>query len=242
MAIAAASTELLVSAAASLTDAFEQIGAAFARKEKGGVTVRFNFAASGALKQQILAGAPVAVFASAAPREMDELERAKRIEAATRRDFARNRLVLIVPAGSRAGVRDWKDLTGAGIRRIAVASPDGVPAGRYARETLLKRGLWAALQPKLVFGENVRQTLTYVAGGDADAGIVFATDARSEARRVRIAAVAIPGRDHSPIVYPAAVIAGAPNPEAARRFVRFLLSREAQGIFKRWGFSSLTAA
>jgi molybdate transport system substrate-binding protein len=93
------------------------------------------------------------------------------------------------------------------------------------------------LQPKLVFAENVRQALTYVSGANVDAGIVFATDARTEAKRVRVVAVALPGKDHAPIVYPAAVVRGAPNADAARRFVRFLQGAESQAILRRFGFS-----
>lgn len=233
----AAAAELLISAAASLTDAFTQIGDAFSRVERGQVIPRFNFAASGVLEKQILSGAPVDVFASAAPREMDDLQKAGSIERATRLDFARNRLVLIVPAASRQPIQDWKDLARPDVRRIAVADPGSVPAGRYAKETLTRRGLWGILQPKLIFGENVRQTLAYVTGGNVDAGIVFATDARIAGSPVRIVAASVDGRDHDPIVYPAAVVAGAPNPDAARRFVRFLRSREAQSILKRFGFS-----
>jgi molybdate transport system substrate-binding protein len=235
--MSAPKTELLVSAAASLTDAFGQIGAAFHQAEKGATVVRFNFAASGVLKQQILAGAPVDVFASASLKEMDELQKAKRIDTTSRLNFTGNRLVLIVPTASRLSLKDWKDLTRPDVRRIAFANPEAVPAGRYGRETLLKRQLWAALQPKMVFGENVRQTLTYVAGGNVDAGVVFATDARSENRRVRVVATATPGKDHAPIVYPAAVVRNAPHAEAAHRFVRFLKSRESQTILQRYGFS-----
>src|SRR5689334_4420095 len=123
----AVQTELLVSAAASLTDALEQIGGAFTRSEKGQTRVRFNFAASGVLKQQILAGAPVDVFASAAPREMDELQAARRIQTTTRTNFARNHLVLIVPTGSPLPVKDWKDLSRPEVKRIAIANPGAVP-------------------------------------------------------------------------------------------------------------------
>lgn len=233
----AAKSELLVSAAASLTDAFEQIRAAFHHSERGRATVRFNFAASGVLKQQIMAGAPVDVFASAAAQEMDELQAAKRIVTRTRVNFARNRLVLVVPAASRLPVRDWKDLARTEVKRIAAANPESVPAGRYARETLMKRRLWTLLQPKMVLAENVRQTLTYVSGGNVDAGIVFSTDARSEPKRLRIVVPAIPGKDHVEIVYPAALVAGASEPDAARRFMQFLKSREARAILLRFGFS-----
>jgi molybdate transport system substrate-binding protein len=202
--------------------------------------VRFNFAASGPLGQQILAGAPVDVFASASPREMDALARAGRIEEATRADFAANRLVLIAAANS--GVKGWADLRSPAVRRVALSNPDSVPSGRYALETLTRRGLWDGVRDKAVFGENVRQTLTYVAAGDAAAGLVFATDARAEPRRVRVVAAALPGRDHAPIRYPAAVVRGAPNPRAARRFVAFLGTPPARAILNRFGFLPAGAA
>jgi molybdate transport system substrate-binding protein len=221
--------EILVSAASSLTDAFKELGAAFP-----GGKVTFNFAASGPLSQQILAGAPVDVFAAASAKEMDQLEKAGRLVKGTRRDFVSNRLVLIVPVGGK--VKTWDDLRGAGVKRIALSNPDSVPSGRYARETLQKRGVWVAVQSKAVLGENVRQTLAYVASGDVDAGLVFATDARIEAKKVRIVATAIPEKDHAAIHYPVAVIAGGPNPTDARRFVQYLGEAPAQRILARYGF------
>jgi molybdate transport system substrate-binding protein len=142
--MAAVKTELLISAAASLTDAFEQIGSAWSRSEKGAGNVRFNFAASGVLKQQIQAGAPVDVFASAALKEMDELQAAGLIERASRIDFARSRLVLILPSGSRLLIKSWKDLADPQVKRIALANPETVASGRYGKETLLHRRLWRA--------------------------------------------------------------------------------------------------
>jgi molybdate transport system substrate-binding protein len=176
----------------------------------------------------------VDVFAAAAEKEMDDLVKAGRMEARTRADFASNRLVLIAPKASR--LAGWDGLRGSGVRRIALGQPDSVPAGRYAKETLTRRGLWEPLQKKLVFAGNVRQTLSYVAMGNADAGLVFATDARIEANRVRVVAVTVPGKDHSPILYPAAVVAGAKNADAARRFVAYLRTPAAQAILKRYGF------
>ena len=235
--MAAVKTELLVSAAASLTDAFEQIGSAWDRADKGGSRVRYNFAASGVLEQQIRAGAPVDVFASAALKEMDELQAAGRINPKTRINFARNRLVLIVPAASALLIKEWKDISRPQVKRIALANPETVPSGRYGKETLVYRRLWVVLQPKLILAENVRQALTYASGGNVDAGIVFATDARTETKRVRVVAVALPGKDHAPIVYPAAVVQGAPNADTAWRFVRFLQGSESQAILRRLGFS-----
>jgi len=230
----ARSDEILVSAAASLTDAFNDIGKAYSAAHPGTV-VRFNYGASGALQQQIMLGAPVDVFASASPKEMDALDTAKRLDPGTRVNFAGNRLVLIVPSGGAA--THWADLRAPSVRRIAISNPDSVPSGRYAKETLTKRGLWTAVEPKMVLGENVRQTLTYVAGGNVDAGIVFATDAQIEKRRVKIVDEAATGKDHSAIVYPVAVITRSPNSSGARQFVSFLITPAAQAILERYGFA-----
>ena len=226
--------ELLVSAASSLTDAFQTIGKRFAR-ERGGVRVRFNFGASGALARQILAGAPADVFAAASPKEMDDLEKAGRIEAKTRKVFVTNSLALIAPPGSP--LKDWEGLAADAIKRVALSNPDSVPSGRFAKELLTKRKLWDAVQKKAVFGENVRQTLTYVQNGDADAGIVFITDALAAKNRVRLVKRAQAGVDHTPAVYPAAVVTGSSNAEAARRFVEFLLYHEPQVILYKYGFT-----
>ena len=231
--------EVLVSAAASLTDAFSEIGKVYTRSNPRTI-VRFNFGASGSLQQQIANGAPVDVFASASPVEMDALQRANRIEPSTRIDFASNRLVLAAPAGSP--LRRWEDLRATSVHRIALSDPESVPSGRYARDTLIRRGLWSVVQPKAVFGENVRQTLTYVAAGNVDAGIVFATDVPAEPRRVRVVEEAVPGRDHLPITYPAAAVKGAPNRSGAQRFVTFLLSPPAQAMLARYGFKRVQAA
>lgn len=229
-------SQILVSAAASLTDVFGEIGAAFSRVGPGRTTVRFNFASSGALVQQIKQGAPVDVFASASGEEMDDLQRNKRIETATRSDFAGNRLALIAPPGST--LKSWEDLKPPAVRRIALSDPDSVPSGRYAQATLIRRRLWETVRPKAVFGQSVRQTLAYVAGGNVDAGVVFVTDARAEKKRVRVVAEAVPGRDHTPIVYPAAVVRGAPAAAEARQFVAFLRGPDARKILARYGFSA----
>ncbi len=228
-----AADELLVSAAASLTDAMNEIGRAYTLANPETV-VRFNFGASGGLQQQIAQGAPVDVFASASPKEMDALQETNQLAADTRIDFAGNRLVLIVPPGSP--LRRWEDLRLPGVRHVAISNPDSVPSGRYAKETLTHRDLWRVVELKAVFGENVRQTLSYVEDGNTDAGIVFATDARIAGRRVRVVDSAIPGSDHSPIVYPAAVLLRAPNGSAARRFTVFLQGPVAQKILERFGF------
>jgi molybdate transport system substrate-binding protein len=228
--------EIIVSAATSLTDAMTRIGRDFS-KQNPGATVRFNFGATGALQRQIENGAPADVFAAAGAKEMDVLARAGRIEPATRIDFTGNRLVLIVPL--KSAIRKWDDLAGTGVRRVALSNPDSVPSGRNARETLERRHLWLAVQPKAVFGQNVRQTLAYVARGEVDAGIVFASDAAIERGRLRVAQFAVPGLDHAPIVYPAAVVAGSRHAALAKRFVAFLRSPVAQADLASVGFTSL---
>lgn len=230
-------TALTVSAASSLTEAFTEIGAAFTR-ENPGAPVTFNFAASGVLVGQIKNGAPVDVFAAAASGELDAVAQEGRVADSSRVEFAGNRLVLVVPPPST--VAGWRDLTAKGVKHVAIGNPETVPAGRYARETLQHRNLWIAVENKLVLGENVRQTLTYVENGDADAGVVFITDALKAGKKVRVVTKANAGIDHAPIVYPAAVIRGARHEPVARRFVAFLKSPEAQAILKKHGFASLT--
>ena len=230
----ATADEILVSAAASLADAMNEIGTAYTHQHPR-TTVRFNFASSGALQQQILQGAPVDVFCSASPQEVDALQKEGHIAMPNRIDFAGNRLVLIAPMGSRLG--GWNDLAKPKTRRVALSDPASVPSGRYAQETLTKRGLWDIAKRKAIFGENVRQTLTYVANGDAEAGIVFKTDALHDAGKVRIVAEATPGKDHEPILYPAALLKDAPNRSAGQSFLQFLQSKEAKKILARYGFT-----
>ena len=229
--------EILVSAATSLTEAFGEIGKRFTKIAPQTV-VRFNFGASGALQTQIEQGAPVDVFASASSKEMEALQGKGLVAKGAPFAFVGNRLVLI--AGAQGQIRGWKDLATGAVKRIALSNPNTVPSGRYAKETLTKRGVWEAVQPKLVFGENVRQTLAYVVNGDADAGLVFETDARAFANRVRVVAVAETGRDHTAIRYFATALGSAPNRSMAQRFVSFLQSKEAQAVLKSCGFSPLS--
>jgi molybdate transport system substrate-binding protein len=232
-AAAARADEVLVSAASSLTNAMNDIGKAYTAAHPG-TTVKFNFAASGVLQKQIEQGAPVDVFASASPREIDDLQKEGRIEKGTRFDFAHNSLVLIEPANG--ALKTWDDLSNAAVKRIAFSDPASVPSGRYAEDTLTRRKLWTSLQPKIVYGVNVRATLSYVAEGNADAGIVFATDARVEPERVKVVTTAVPGADHAPIVYPIAVVTGSPNPAGGRAFALFLKGPEAKKILAGYGF------
>src|SRR5690242_11343745 len=179
MVAGASAQEVILSVAISLKEVTEDLGRTFMASHPG-VTLRYNFGASGDLQKQIEAGAPVDVFLSAAQRQMDELEKQNLIAVSSRRAFARNVLVVIKPADSSVDIAKPADLLEARVKRIVIGSPKTVPAGQYAEESLRALGLWDRLQPKLVFSENVRQALDYVARGEVDAGLVYTTDARSE--------------------------------------------------------------
>ena len=226
----ASAQQLTVSAAASLTDAFKEIGPRF-EAGKPGATVRFNFAASGVLLQQIVQGAPVDVFASADQETMNRGAEQRLIAADTRRDFASNTLVLVTPPGSP--VKAVRDLATADVKRIAIGKVASVPVGRYTQQALESAQLWAPLQPKLVFADNVRQVLDYVSRGEVEAGFVYRTDAELAKGKVHIA-MTVGG--HMPVTYPAAVVADSRQAALARDFVTFLSGSEAQAILTRYGF------
>ncbi|GAB4486228.1 MAG: molybdate ABC transporter substrate-binding protein [Thermodesulfovibrionales bacterium] len=230
---AAAADGLVVSAALSLKAPFEEIARRF--EETRGVKVSFNFAASGVLQKQIEHGAPVDVFASASPSETAALDRLGLLVESTRRDFSGNSPVLVVAADSRGRVPGFGELAGKTIERIAIGNPSSVPAGKYAAETLRGLGLYDAVKEKLVFCEHVRQVMDYVIRGEADAGIVFRTDALANARQLRIAAEA-PEESHSPVVYSIAVVKGTRQEPAARAFLLFVTSDEGSKVLKRYGF------
>jgi len=229
----AAAAELTVSAAASLGNAFRQIAPLFEQAHPG-TRVRLNFGASGALLQQVANGAPVDVFASADRETMDRAEAARLVAPGLRRDVAANALVLVVPASAARLPSSLADLASPAFGRIAIGAPASVPAGRYAMQAIEAAGLQAAIAPKAVGAVNVRQALDYVARGEVDAGFVYATDAALMKDRVR---VALTVHTRTPIVYPVAVLAGAPNPPDARRFVEFLDSAAAVAVLTRHGFA-----
>lgn len=225
--------EITVSAAASLQNAFRDIGASYQRANPGR-QVHFNFAASGALLAQITQGAPVDVLATADVETMDKAQARGLLKAGTRVDFAANELVLVSPRSRSPGLSSIADLRRPDITRIAVGTPSTVPAGRYAREALEQRGLWSALAPKFVFAENVRQALSYVSRAEADAGLVYRTDALIEQDQVRID-LAVPTA--TPVVYPMAVVGASTNAGAAADFISFVTGAPGRAVLTRYGFS-----
>ncbi len=230
----AAAQEVVVSAAISAKDALEALHPRFVAGHPG-AAVRYNWGASGALQKQIEAGAPVDVFVSAARRPMDELERAGLIVAASRRDFARNALVVVKPADSPLGLRRPADLLDPRVARLVIGNPRTVPAGQYAEQSLRALGLWERLRPRLILAENVRQALEYVARGEVDAGFVYTTDAVPGGARVR-EAFRPPEESYGPVLYPAAVVAASRQRRLAQAFVDLLLGPEGRAALARFGF------
>jgi len=229
--LAAAAQQITVSAAASLTDAFKEIGPRF-EAAKAGATVRFNFAASGVLLQQIGQGAPVDVFASADQETMNRGVEQKAVDAATRKDFVTNSLVLIEPKES-VGVKTLQDLGGANVKKIAVGKVATVPVGRYTKQVLDSANLWTALEPKFVQADSVRQVLDYVSRGEVEAGFVYRTDAAVAGDKVRIA---FTPTGHTPVTYPIAVVADSRQKPLAGDFIAFLSTPAAQEVLTRYGF------
>jgi len=225
-----------VFAAASLSESLGAIATAYEAKD--GDKIVLNLGASSALARQIKEGAPADVFFSADSAKMNDLARAGRLVPDSRSDLLSNTLVLVVNARDGAAVAAPGDLAGDAVRRLALAETATVPAGIYAREFLTRTGLWERVAPKVVATENVRAALAAVAAGDADAGIVYKTDALAS-QEVRIAHE-VSAAEGPRIVYPVAVVADGPAPEAARRFVAYLATPEARAVFTRFGFRPVT--
>ena len=224
--------ELMVSAAASLTNAFKELAPLFEAKHPGS-KVLLNFAASDALVQQVAKGAPVDVLACADQESMDKAETQKLLTAGSRQNFAGNSLVLIVPTDSDLTIRSVADLAQASVTRIAMGNPASVPAGRYAQQALEQGKLWSAVQPKAIYALSVRQSLDYVARGEVDAGFVYNTDAAIQKNKVRVVST-VPST--VAITYPAAVIASSKNAALAQQFIDFTLSSAGQAVLGQYGF------
>jgi molybdate transport system substrate-binding protein len=229
----AQAAELIVSAAASLTNAFRDVGRLFEAQNPGHQVV-FNFASSDVLLAQIAKGAPVDVFAAADMETMDRAETQGLLAPGTRRTLLRNSLVLIAPAATSTALTGLASLEKAAVRRIAIGNPASVPAGRYARAAMEQAGVWRKLEPKLIMAQNVRQALDYVARGEVDAGLVYATDAAIMAGKVQVAAE-VPTT--TPIAYPVALVKDSRNRALGEAFSRLLGTDAAWKIFGRYGFS-----
>ena len=230
--VAQSNTSLLVSAAASLKEALEEIKPLY-QQSKSNVNISYNFGSSGALQQQIEQGAPADIFISAAKKQVDALEQKGLLVAGTRNIIAKNRLVLVVPKNV-GGITSFYSLKDAKVKKIAIGEPRSVPAGQYAQQVLEKLKIWTEVKSKLVFANNVRQVLASVESGNADAGLVYITDAKIS-NQIKVVVTA-DEKYHSPIIYPLAVVKRSKNINAAKEFSQFLSSNQAKAVFKKYGF------
>jgi molybdate transport system substrate-binding protein len=231
---AALGETITVAAAISLKEALTRVADQY--KADTGQRVEFTFGSSGQLASQILNGAPVDLFISAANKQVDDLAKAGVVDDATRIVTAVNSLVLIVPPESKSPPDSIKMLADAKTTRIAIGDPKSVPAGQYAEQALKHAGIADAVKDKLVRGMNVRQVLDYVQRGEVSAGLVYATDAKVAGDKVRVTCT-VDANDHEPIVYPAVVVKASSKRAAAQKFLDFVLSEKGQAALKDFGFA-----
>jgi len=229
-----ASETILVSAAASLTEAFTDMESRF-EAENPGADVNFNFAGSGSLRTQIEGGAPVDVFASADQNHMNILAGEGLIENGSRENFAQNSLVLIVPSSSTLNITGIEDLTAPEVERIAIGNPETAPVGKYATQALTEAGIREQLEDKTVLAEEVKQVLVYVERGEVDAGFVYMTDAKTAKPGTIEVVATVPVT--TPVSYPIAVVSASENKEVAQEFVDFVTGEEGQEILEEYGFT-----
>ena len=228
-------TEILVAAAASLKNAYEEELIPMFEEQYPGVTVKGTYDSSGKLQTQIEEGLEADVFMSAAKKQMKALDEEGMIDSDSIVDLLENKIVLIVPTGSDKGIQSFEDIVKADS--IALGDPASVPAGQYSEEALTNLGLWDQIQDKTSFGTNVTEVLNQVAAGSADAGIVYATDAASMADQVEVVAEAPEGSLKTKVIYPVAVVKDSANAEVAANFVEFLTTDEAMKVFETYGFN-----
>ncbi len=224
---------LNISAAASLTDSLNAVEVEY-KKENANIKFTNNYGASGTLEQQIEQGAPVDLFISADTTNMDKLKDKGLVDEKSIADILRNELVLVVPISSKLDLKSFLDLTKDSVTHIAVGEPAAVPAGKYAEQVFASLNITDKVKPKEILGKDVKGVLTWVEEGNADAGVVYSTDAKIS-KKVKVVASA-PKDSHKAIVYPGAVVKATKNSAEANKFLKFLSSSQAKAIFKKYGF------
>ena len=225
---------ILVAAAASLKNAYEDKLIPMFEEQYPGVTVEGTYDSSGKLQTQIEEGLEADVFMSAATKQMKALDEEGMIASDTIVNLLENKIVLIVPAGSDSKIASFEKIGDAAS--IALGDPESVPAGQYAKEALTNLNVWDSIQDKVSFGTNVTEVLNQVAAASADAGIVYATDAASKADQVTVVAEAPEGSLEKKVIYPVAVVKATTHEDAAKAFVDFLQTPEAIAVFESYGF------
>jgi molybdate transport system substrate-binding protein len=228
----ASAADLMVYAAASLTDTLKEAGANYEKQHNQ--RVQFNFGASSLLARQIEEGGPADLFFSADEASMDKLQHKDLLLSQTRRSLLSNSLVFVLPIDSHRELKAVADLAKPEWKRIAIAQPDSVPAGVYARQYLTLLHLWDAMKDRVVPTENVRAALAAIESGDADVGVVYKTDALIS-KKVKVAIEVSPA-DGPKISYPIAVVKASKNADEALKFEEYLASPEARAVFEKFGF------
>ena len=232
----ASKVQITISAAASLNGSLNELKNDFEKKNKQ-ITLLFNFGGSGALKQQILQGAPTDLFISAAKGQFNELSDKKLIDKQNQIDLLSNQLVLITNKQNSSAPKNFDDLRKDKIKKVAIGTPESVPAGMYALQTLQRLQLWDTVAKKMVQTKDVRQVLTYVETNNVDAGIVYMTDVLNS-DKVKVVQVA-DEETHDPIIYPAGIISSTHHKKEATLFYQYLKSKSARTIFEKYGFHVL---
>ena len=225
--------ELLISAAASLTDVLNEIKEIYKEIEPH-TTLTYSFGSLGALQTQIEEGAPVDIFMSAAQKQMDTLTEKGLILDETNKTLLVNKIVLITPANSNLSLSSFEDLIKDEVGKIAIGDPGNVPVGQYSEEIFENLNIKDKVSPKTVLGNDVRAVLTWVENEEVDCGIVYATDAYTS-DKIKIITEA-PAGSHKEVNYPVAVVKTSKNDEAAKKFIDFLSTDKAIALFEKYGF------
>ncbi|MBU3182642.1 molybdate ABC transporter substrate-binding protein [Clostridium psychrophilum] len=228
---------LTISAAASLTEAMGEIKILY-KKEKPNVTINYNFGSSGILQQQIEQGANADLFFSAATKQMTALQKKGLLIDSTKVNLLGNSVVLITKSDSKLSINNFKDLENSNIKKIALGEPKTVPVGQYSEEILTSLKILDKVKAKAVYGKDVKEVLSWVESGDADAGIVYGSDAKTSSK-VKVGAKAGTELYKKPVVYPVAVIKASKNIDDTKAFLKYLSSDKAKAVFTSYGFSSL---
>ena len=231
---------ILVAAAASLKNAYEDELIPMFEEQYPGVTVEGTYDSSGKLQTQIEEGLEADVFMSAATKQMKALDEEGMIASDTITDLLENKIVLIVPTGSDSKIDSFEKIGDAAS--IALGDPESVPAGQYAKEALTNLNVWDSIQDKVSFGTNVTEVLNQVAAASADAGIVYATDAQTENtngddKEVEIVATAEDSMMQTPVIYPVGTVSSSAHKDEAKAFEDFLQTDEAKAILEKAGFT-----
>lgn len=228
---------LTISAAASLKDSMDEIKKLYA-KEKPNVTLNINYGSSGTLEQQIEQGADVDLFMSAATKQMDALSKKGLLLEDTKANLLGNTVVLVVKKDSSLSINNFNDLATDKVKKVALGEASTVPAGQYAQEILTTLNILDKVKTKAVYGKDVKEVLNWVETGNADAGIVYGTDAKASTK-VKVIATASSDLYKTPVVYPVSVIKASKNTADTKEFLKFISSSKGKAVFVKCGFEFL---